>query len=102
MISKSILFSTFSRPEVKAHLKKFSNNRKKLHFFIFLLQNRNFDELDFEQILETVAGVALYVSQLPDSKIDSERAFFNYTIDSRDMVSQKYDVYVPPRKKISL
>ena len=101
-MSKKLVIKAFKNPEVLAHLKRFKDNNKKLKFFSSLLDSRNFEDLNFDQVVDLVKGVAAYVDKIDEKKINSEMNFFKHRLDNSDMVRQSYGVYSPPNKKYSI
>jgi hypothetical protein len=96
-MNKKEIIKLFKHPEVLMHLKKFSKNQVKLEFFNFLMENRNFSDLDESEALDIVKGVAHYVVTISESEISRDEAFFLQKPDTVDLVRQKYHVYSSPR-----
>lgn len=96
-MNKKDIIKLFKHPEVLMHLKKFSNNKIKLEFFNFLMENRNFNDLDDSQVLDVVKGVAHYVVTISEADIYNDEEFFSQKPDTVDLVKQKYYVYSSPR-----
>ena len=96
-MNKKEIIKLFKHPEVLMHLKKFSKNQVKLEFFNFLMENRNFSDLDESEALDIVKGVAHYVVTISESEISKDEEFFLQRPNTVDLIKQKYHVYSSPR-----
>lgn len=96
-MNKKDIVKVFKHPEVLMHLIKFRDNNIKLNFFNFLMQSRNFDDLDSEQVLELVKGVAYHVASISEKDILRDYEYFSQTPNTVDLVRQKYHVYSSPK-----